>query len=114
MQLIPWRLRGMASESGAWVSALLDDHSFFGLDGDTVRGEDRLPVRKFERREGDVLLVQITISAGRSLEMKEALYARMVGLLAESPGIRKQDLFVSLIEVAKENWSFGNGVAQYA
>ncbi|HKD43463.1 MAG TPA: tautomerase family protein [Myxococcaceae bacterium] len=65
-------------------------------------------------RSDDVLLVQITISAGRSLEMKKALYARMVGLLAESPGIRKQDLFVSLIEVAKENWSFGNGVAQYA
>jgi len=65
-------------------------------------------------RSDDVLLVQITINAGRSLEMKKALYARMVGLLAESPGIRKQDLFVSLIEVAKENWSFGNGVAQYA
>ena len=65
-------------------------------------------------RSDDVLLVQITISAGRSLELKKALYARMVGLLAESPGIRKQDLFVSLIEVAKENWSFGNGVAQYA
>jgi phenylpyruvate tautomerase PptA (4-oxalocrotonate tautomerase family) len=65
-------------------------------------------------RSDDVLLVQITISAGRSLELKKALYARMVGLLAESPGIRKQDLFVSLVEVAKENWSFGNGVAQYA
>jgi 4-oxalocrotonate tautomerase len=65
-------------------------------------------------RTDDVLLVQITISTGRSIELKKALYARMAGLLAESPGIRKQDLFVSLIEVAKENWSFGNGVAQYA
>ena len=66
------------------------------------------------QRSDDVLLVQITLSAGRSVEIKKALYARMVELLAESPGIRKEDLFVSLVEVAKENWSFGNGVAQYA
>ncbi len=65
-------------------------------------------------RSDDVLLVQITLSAGRSVEVKKALYARMVELLTASPGIRKQDLFVSLIEIAKENWSFGNGVAQYA
>ena len=65
-------------------------------------------------RSDDVLLVQITLSTGRSVEVKKALYARMVELLAESPGIRKEDLFVSLVEVAKENWSFGNGVAQYA
>ncbi len=65
-------------------------------------------------RSDDVMLVQITLSAGRSVEVKRALYARMVELLAASPGIRKQDLFVSLVEVANENWSFGNGVAQYA
>jgi phenylpyruvate tautomerase PptA (4-oxalocrotonate tautomerase family) len=65
-------------------------------------------------RSDDVLLVQITLNVGRSVEVKKALYARMVELLAESPGIRKQDLFVSLVEVAKENWSFGNGIAQYA
>ena len=66
------------------------------------------------QRSDDVLLVQITLSAGRSVELKKALYARMVELLAASPGIRKEHLFVSLLEVAKENWSFGNGVAQYA
>jgi hypothetical protein len=65
-------------------------------------------------RSDDVLLVQVTLSTGRSVELKKALYARMVELLAASPGIRKQDLFVSLVDVAKENWSFGNGVAQYA
>jgi len=46
--------------------------------------------------------------------MKKALFARMAALLAESPGVRREDVFVSLIEVAKENWSFGNGIAQYA
>ena len=65
-------------------------------------------------RSDDTILVQITLSTGRSVEIKKALYARMAELLAASPGLRKEDLFVSLLEVAKENWSFGNGIAQYA
>ena len=65
-------------------------------------------------RTDGVLLIQITISAGRTVEMKKALFARMAALLAETPGVRREDVFVSLVEVAKENWSFGNGIAQYA
>ncbi len=65
-------------------------------------------------RSDDVVFVQITLNAGRTTEMKKALYARMAELLAASPGLRREDLLVSLVEVAKENWSFGNGVAQYA
>jgi len=66
------------------------------------------------QRTDAVVLVQITLNAGRSVEKKKALYARMADLLAESPGLRREDVFVSLVEVARENWSFGNGVAQYA
>jgi len=66
------------------------------------------------QRTDAVVLVQITLNAGRSLEKKKALYARIADLLAESPGLRREDVFVSLVEVARENWSFGNGVAQYA
>lgn len=29
-------------------------------------------------------------------------------------GVRPEDVFINLVEVKKENWSFGNGVAQYA
>src|SRR6266851_4978673 len=58
-------------------------------------------------RSEDAILVQITLSHGRSLAMKQALYSRMAELLSKSPGLRQEDLFVSLIEVAKENWSFG-------
>jgi phenylpyruvate tautomerase PptA (4-oxalocrotonate tautomerase family) len=65
-------------------------------------------------RTDDVVLVQITLSAGRSVEKKKALFARIAERLAESPGLRKEDVFVCLVEVAKENWSFGNGIAQYA
>jgi len=58
--------------------------------------------------------VQITMSAGRSLELKKSLYKRMVERLAAEAGLRAEDVFINLVEVAKENWSFGNGIAQYA
>lgn len=65
-------------------------------------------------RTNDVVLIQITLSAGRTLEVRKALFARIVQFLRESPGIRPEDVFINLVEVAKENWSFGNGIAQYA
>ncbi|MBI2903548.1 MAG: tautomerase family protein [Candidatus Methylomirabilis oxyfera] len=65
-------------------------------------------------RSDDVVFVQITLNAGRSTEQKRALYARMAELLGVSPGLRPQDLLISLVEVPRENWSFGNGEAQYA
>jgi 4-oxalocrotonate tautomerase len=65
-------------------------------------------------RSDDLLLIQITVSNTRGVEQKKALYRRIVELLAESPGVRPEDVFINLVEVAKENWSFGNGIAQYA
>lgn len=65
-------------------------------------------------RSDDMVIIQITLNAGRTTEMKRALYARLVELLAASPGVRPQDVMISLVEVPRENWSFGNGVAQYA
>lgn len=65
-------------------------------------------------RTDDVVFVQITLNAGRTLEQKKALYARIAELLKESAGIRPEDVLVNLVEVPRENWSFGNGIAQYA
>jgi phenylpyruvate tautomerase PptA (4-oxalocrotonate tautomerase family) len=65
-------------------------------------------------RTDGIVVVQITLNAGRTVEMKKALYARIADLLAASAGVRREDVFVSLVEVPKENWSFGNGLAQYA
>jgi len=65
-------------------------------------------------RTDDVVFVQITLNTGRTVEQKKALYARIVELLEENPGIRPQDVLINLVEVPRENWSFGNGVAQYA
>jgi phenylpyruvate tautomerase PptA (4-oxalocrotonate tautomerase family) len=65
-------------------------------------------------RTAGVVFVQITLTAGRSLEKKRALFSAIVRNLAARPGVRQEDVFVNLVEVAKENWSFGNGIAQYA
>jgi 4-oxalocrotonate tautomerase len=46
--------------------------------------------------------------------MKKALYKRIADLLAESVQVRPEDVLINLVEVPKENWSFGNGIAQYA
>jgi 4-oxalocrotonate tautomerase len=66
------------------------------------------------QRDDDVVFIQITLNEGRSLMVKQALYAQIAALLAENPGIRKENVLISLVEVPKENWSFGNGEAQYA
>jgi phenylpyruvate tautomerase PptA (4-oxalocrotonate tautomerase family) len=65
-------------------------------------------------RTDDLVILQITVSDTRTVEQKKALFARIVELLSQKPGLRKEDVFINLLEVAKENWSFGNGVAQYA
>lgn len=65
-------------------------------------------------RSDDVVFVQITLNSGRTIEQKKALYARIAELLTENPGLRPQDVLINLVEVGRENWSFGNGEAQYA
>ncbi|OUM00797.1 tautomerase family protein [Variovorax sp. JS1663] len=65
-------------------------------------------------RSDDLVFIQITANNTRTVEQKKALFRRIAQLLGESPGLRPEDVFVNLVEVAKENWSIGNGLAQYA
>ena len=65
-----------------------------------------------ERSDG-FIAIQITLSEGRSVEMKQAFYRRVAEELRRELDVRPQDVFVNLVEVKKENWSFGNGIAQY-
>ena len=62
----------------------------------------------------DIVFIQITLNTGRTLEMKKAFYKRVADELHTELKIRREDVFINLVEVAKENWSFGNGIAQYA
>jgi 4-oxalocrotonate tautomerase len=65
------------------------------------------------KRSDKIVFVQITLSTGRKPGQKRALFKRMAELLAKSPGLRAEDLLINLVEVSWENWSFGNGEAQY-
>jgi 4-oxalocrotonate tautomerase len=66
------------------------------------------------RRSDDLLLIQLTVSNTRTIAQKQALYRRIVERLTADPGVRPEDVFINLVEVLPENWSFGHGIAQYA
>jgi phenylpyruvate tautomerase PptA (4-oxalocrotonate tautomerase family) len=66
------------------------------------------------QRSPAALIIQVTLNGGRSVELKKAFYKAVADGLHARIGLRREDVFISLVEVAKENWSFGNGEAQYA
>jgi len=61
----------------------------------------------------DIVFIQITLNAGRTVDMKKTFYKRIADDLHEQLKIRREDVIINLVEVPKENWSFGNGIAQY-
>jgi phenylpyruvate tautomerase PptA (4-oxalocrotonate tautomerase family) len=65
-------------------------------------------------RSEDCIFLQITLNGGRTVEMKQRFYKAIADGLHETLKVRREDVFINLVEVSKENWSFGNGEAQYA
>lgn len=65
-------------------------------------------------RSDDLIMIQITANNTRTTDQKKELYAKIAERLAAEPGVRSEDVLINLVEVLKENWSFGNGEAQYA
>jgi phenylpyruvate tautomerase PptA (4-oxalocrotonate tautomerase family) len=117
-----------AGKSDAYRKAIFDSlhramHETFNVPEDnqfmTIREHDAANFRYGTSyldiaRSDDILLIQITANNTRTVEQKKAMFRRIAELLGESPGIRPEDVFVSLIEVEKENWSLGLGLAQYS
>ncbi|WP_342166055.1 tautomerase family protein [Methylobacterium sp. SD21] len=64
-------------------------------------------------RDDDLVLIQITANATRTTGQKRALYRAIAGNLADDPGVRPGNVFINLVEVVPENWSFGEGAMQY-
>ena len=64
-------------------------------------------------RTAGVVFVEITLNAGRTVEVKQALYAAIAHELARAAGVRPDDVLVNLVEVPRENWSFGRGQMSY-
>ncbi|MGN4188785.1 tautomerase family protein [Burkholderia gladioli] len=65
-------------------------------------------------RSDDLVMLQITVSDTRTREQKRELYRLIVEELGASPGVRPEDVLISLVEVKLDDWSFGMGLAQYA
>jgi len=65
-------------------------------------------------RSDDLVIIQITANNTRTVAQKKAFYRQIADNLAADPGVRPEDVFINLVEVLPENWSFGNGIAQYA
>ena len=118
----------IAGKPAAYRSAVFDSlyramHEVFAVPADdqfmAITEHDALSLRFSPTylgvsRSADVMFIQITANNTRTLDQKRALYRRIAELLAQSPGVRAEDVFISLVEVPKENWSLGMGIAQYA
>ena len=65
-------------------------------------------------RTNEVVFIQITLNEGRTVEKKKAFYKVLAKRLNQELSLRMEDILINLVEVKKENWSFGNGIAQYA
>lgn len=66
----------------------------------------------FQRSAG-LVIIQITVANTRGVTQKKALFAAIAANLQQEPGLKPDDIFINLLEVKRENWSFGGGVAQY-
>ena len=66
------------------------------------------------RRTDSIIFIQITLNEGRTVDLKKVLYKTIADRLHTELGVRMEDVLINLVEVKKENWSFGNGIAQYA
>jgi 4-oxalocrotonate tautomerase len=66
----------------------------------------------FERSAG-LVIIQLTVANTRGVTQKKALYAAIAANLQKEPGLKPDDIFISLVEVKREDWSFGGGIAQY-
>jgi len=66
------------------------------------------------QRTPGIIVIQITLNEGLTVELKKLLYQTIAERLHREIDVRREDDFINLVEVKKENWSFGNGIAQYA
>jgi 4-oxalocrotonate tautomerase len=62
----------------------------------------------------DIIIIQVTWVAGRSIDVKKRFYRLVADEIRARAGVRKEDVWISLVDSSREDWSFGNGEMQYA
>ncbi len=92
--------------------AIKDGDRFMAI---TEHGEDEFAYGPFLGidRSDDLVQIQVFWAPGKTIEVKLAMYKRIVERLGDNPGVRPEDVLISVIETAADNWSFGNGETQF-
>jgi len=61
----------------------------------------------------DLIIIQITWVSGRSTEVKKKFFHQVADEIHAKGGVRKEDVWINLVDTSREDWSFGNGEMQY-
>jgi len=61
----------------------------------------------------NLIIIQVTWVSGRSIEVKKKFFRQIADEIHAKGGVRKEDVWISLVDTSKEDWSFGNGEMQY-
>jgi 4-oxalocrotonate tautomerase len=61
----------------------------------------------------EIIFIQVTWIGGRSTEVKKRFYRRIADEIHAKANVRKEDIFISLVDSGRQDWSFGNGDMQY-
>lgn len=61
------------------------------------------------KRTPDLIIIQVTSTVGNTKEQKVAFFRKLADGLHSRLHVRKEDVFISLVFVDREDWSFGNG-----
>jgi 4-oxalocrotonate tautomerase len=61
----------------------------------------------------DLIMIQVTWVSGRSTEIKRKFFQQIANEIHEKGGVRKEDVWINLVDTEREDWSFGNGEMQY-
>jgi phenylpyruvate tautomerase PptA (4-oxalocrotonate tautomerase family) len=117
--LAPWSDDDLGTLGDAEQAALVETMGVPERDRFQVISQHRSGELIFDRGYLDItrsdrfVVVQVTLSAGRSTEVKQAFYRRLAELLHERVGLAGDDLAICLVENTREDWSFGRGEASY-
>ncbi|MCW5297787.1 tautomerase family protein [Herbaspirillum lusitanum] len=65
-------------------------------------------------RSENAMIINVLIGMHRPLSDKRTLMAAITRLLEESVGISPDDVFIAMVPVPNENFSFGKGIPQLA
>jgi 4-oxalocrotonate tautomerase len=92
--------------------AIKDDDRFMAL---TEHGEHEFAYGSFLgiTRSDDLVQIQVFWAPGKTVDAKLAMYRRIIERLGNDPGVRPEDVLISIVETPAENWSFGNGETQF-